>query len=624
MTTGASFDSTKRPLKDLLEEIHVGKTQLPDFQRGWVWDDDRIKSLLASVGVSFPIGALMTLETGGEGIRFKPRLFSGTPGSSKHSEPQTLVLDGQQRLTSLHQALRGSQAVATKDSKGKAISRWYYIDMNSAANGDGDLEDAVISVPADRQVKKFGGGIELDLSSSEREYEEEMFPVREIFAAADWRQRFNKYWEYQAEKIQLFDSFEAGVIKRFEQYQVPVIRLTRETPKEAVCLVFEKVNTGGVSLTVFELLTATFAAEDFQLRDDWSAREKRLKARYRALQGLHSDDFLQAISLLVTQARRQAAIATGRSQKDAPGIGCKRRDILKLSVLEYQSWADKVEEGLGEAAKFLHQQKIFKARDVPYRTQLVPLSAIFTDLGNEAQSDGARRKIARWYWCGVFGELYGGAIESRFAKDLPEVASYVQGAEEPVTISDANFAATRLLTLRSRNSAAYKGLYAILMREGCTDFRTGQSIEFQEFFDEEIDIHHIFPKKWCNNSQIDRKYFDSIINKTAIAARTNRQIGGSAPSEYLIRLQKRAGIEECRMDEILASHWIPARHLKVDGFWSFYEERAEALLQLIERAMERDVPRVDGAFRPDVELEDYDEGAVDWEEESELALFAVD
>ena len=69
---GASFDSTKTPLQDLLAQSDNGKLQLPDFQRGWVWDADRIKSLLASVSVSFPIGAVMLLETGGEHVRFKP------------------------------------------------------------------------------------------------------------------------------------------------------------------------------------------------------------------------------------------------------------------------------------------------------------------------------------------------------------------------------------------------------------------------------------------------------------------------------------------------------------------------------------------------------------------------
>ncbi len=187
------------------------------------------------------------------------------------------------------------------------------------------------------------------------------------------------------------------------------------------------MNTGGVALSVFELLTASFAADDFQLRDDWNAREQRLKAQHPVLRGLESDDFLQAISLLVTQTRRREVLAVGVNTDNAPGISCKRKDILKLEVTDWETWADRVEAGFVRAARFLYGQKIFKTRDLPYRTQVVPLAAMFVDLGKEGETEGVRQKIARWYWCGVLGDLYGGGVESRFARDLPEVVAMVRG-----------------------------------------------------------------------------------------------------------------------------------------------------------------------------------------------------
>ena len=89
------------------------------------------------------------------------------------------------------------------------------------------------------------------------------------------------------------------MLTNFVKYTVPVIVLRKETPKEAVCTVFEKVNTGGVVLNVFELLTATFASDDFRLNDDWKARRQRL-AKKDVLKKLESTDFLQAISLVAT------------------------------------------------------------------------------------------------------------------------------------------------------------------------------------------------------------------------------------------------------------------------------------------------------------------------------------
>lgn len=616
---GASFDSTKTPLQELLARADSGKLQLPDFQRGWVWDDDRIRSLLASVSVSFPIGAVMLLETGGEHVRFKPRPLQGTHARLRDIAPETLILDGQQRLTSLYQALMSAVVVETKDAKGKPIRRWYYLDMKKAVTNDEDREDAVLSVPEDRQAKAFGGAITLDVTTPEQEYAADLFPVNRIFQSADWRQAYNKHWNYAPEKIQLYDAFEREVIKRFEQYQVPVIELKKQTPKEAVCMVFERVNTGGVALNVFELLTASFAADDFQLRDDWNAREQRLKGQHPVLRGLQSDDFLQAISLLVTQTRRRVALAAGTTSDNAPGISCKRKDILKLQVTDWQAWAERVEAGFVRAARFLYGQKIFKARDLPYRTQLVPLAAMFVDLAKDGETEGARQKIARWYWCGVLGELYGGAIESRFARDLPEVVAMVRGeATEPITIQESSFQPNRLLTLRTRNSSAYKGLYALLMRDGGRDFRTGEPIEAQTFFDDKVDIHHIFPEKWCKTAKIEPGTYNSVINKTALAARTNRQIGGRAPSRYLPAIEKAAGVGAERMDEILRSHCIAPGELRADGFWEFYAARAEALLQRIEAATGKSITREPELFRAGVVAEAYDEGPEEWDAEEPL------
>jgi len=99
-----SFDSTKRSLYDVLKDVNIGKIQLPDFQREWVWDDNRIKGIIASVAKSFPIGAIMLLETGNENIRFKTKPVEGVIGVNS-IKPEMLILDGQQRITSLYQAI---------------------------------------------------------------------------------------------------------------------------------------------------------------------------------------------------------------------------------------------------------------------------------------------------------------------------------------------------------------------------------------------------------------------------------------------------------------------------------------------------------------------------------------
>ena len=71
------FQSPDLPLSSLLDDIKRGKIQVPEFQRDWKWDDDHIKSILASVSLSYPVGAVMMLETGNENVRFEPRPIDG-------------------------------------------------------------------------------------------------------------------------------------------------------------------------------------------------------------------------------------------------------------------------------------------------------------------------------------------------------------------------------------------------------------------------------------------------------------------------------------------------------------------------------------------------------------------
>ena len=159
-----SFDSTKRSLFEILKDVHSGKIQLPDFQRGWVWDDNRIKGILASVAKSFPIGAIMLLETGNESVKFKTKTIEGVKLDNE-IKPDLLVLDGQQRITSLYQAIITNEIVNNQKEKNYEIKRWYYIDMDKAMDENYDLEEAIISLNENKQIREdFGRRIVLDLS----------------------------------------------------------------------------------------------------------------------------------------------------------------------------------------------------------------------------------------------------------------------------------------------------------------------------------------------------------------------------------------------------------------------------------------------------------------------------
>jgi hypothetical protein len=162
------FDITKEDLKDLLRKVDQGKLQLPEFQRSYVWNDTDVRSLIASVVKGFPVGALLTLETGGE-LRFKPRLLEGAPNVD--IKPEDLLLDGQQRITSLYQSAFSQKPLLTKTEKKVDVERFYYLDIKKAVTPGDDIEDAIVGVAADRTIRtNFGKTINLDLTTKEAEF----------------------------------------------------------------------------------------------------------------------------------------------------------------------------------------------------------------------------------------------------------------------------------------------------------------------------------------------------------------------------------------------------------------------------------------------------------------------
>ncbi|KJY35454.1 MULTISPECIES: GmrSD restriction endonuclease domain-containing protein [unclassified Streptomyces] len=580
-----AFSIDKRPLRDLLAQVADGRAQLPEFQRGWVWPYPNIASLLASISLGYPLGTLMTLRAGGD-VRFKYRPIEGAtlPGPR---EPESLVLDGQQRLTSLFQSLKLDRPVATQDVRKQAVSGWFYVDMRKVLDGFTDREDAIRFLPASRKVVNFRGEVQIDLSTREKEYAALLFPVSSVLDSDDWEDGFTEHWDDKA-KWRLWKDFEKAFIKPFILYHVPVIELGKATERQAVCQVFEKVNTGGVTLTVFELLTATYAADEFDLRDHWErvCRAAWQAPEYRILREVSNTDFLQAVTLLATYRRRVAEAAHVTEEDRLPRVGCKRKDMLALSLKDYEEHAPAVVEGFKKAAKFLHQQHFFDTKFLPYGTQLIPLAAVLAAAGSTAEPAGAQRKLARWYWCGVFGELYGGSTETRFSQDLPDVVEWIRGSgQEPRTITAAQFAPGRLLTLRTRQSAAYKGIYALLLKAGAADWRTGEPVKVTDYFDEAVDIHHVFPKAWCEQNGFKPEVYNSIVNKTPLTARTNRIIGSQAPSAYLAQLAKTAEIGPEELDAHVRTHVAGPALMRSDDFDGFFAARKAALLAAISAEM---------------------------------------
>ncbi|MEW6496295.1 MAG: DUF262 domain-containing protein [Cyanobacteriota bacterium] len=581
MNSISTFDITKYPLLDILKDIKNGRIQLPDFQRDWVWDDARIKRLLTSLSLAYPVGAVMLLQQGNPQVRFKPRLVDGAI-LQQPPAPNLLILDGQQRLTTLFMVLLSEQPVLVKDSNSNKLSRkWYYLDIEKSLDPNTDRKEAILAFPESKKLRTHSGEW-LDASASDQEYLAGLFPLSKVFFFSEWRSNYSRFWQYNPEKLKLIDTLELEILKKFEHYQVPVIQLRDSLPKDAVCQVFEDTNTSGCDLNFFDLMTASYCADNFSLRDDWKCREARLKS-FKVLRCLRNTDFIQAVTLAASYSRRQNALRAGIVSEKLPAVSCRRSDVLKLSTAEYQSWAEPITRGFEEAARFLHAQKIFDANHLAYPIQLVAMAAILTVMGKRADSEQVRSRLARWLWSGMFGELYLRG-EARAACDVVEMPLWLSGGAVPTTVTSARFSVERLLNAKKRFGAVYQGLSALLRLSGAVDWSTGEEINDVLYFEQGVESHHIFPVAWCRKYGIDPKKYNCLVNRTPLSAKTNKKIGSKAPSVYLKEFEM-SGTSPQKLDDMLRSHAIDPELLRNDDIERFFTARIKALMELIENAM---------------------------------------
>ena len=228
------------------------------------------------------------------------------------------------------------------------------------------------------------------------------------------------------------------------------------------------------------------------------------------------------------------------------------------------------------------------SRDLPYTTQFIPMAVLCALLIEEKKIaiTNIKGKIKQWYWCGVFGEMYGGANETRYVNDVVGVMDWIADNNKiPKTVQEAYFNPTRLLSLQSRQSAAYKGLMALVLKNHCKDFISGREMDFTVYKAESIDIHHIFPKDHCEKNNYPKSKWNSVVNKTPISYSTNREIGGVAPSKYLAKIEDNGKVSSNVLDGYIDTHWISIQYCRGDNFDKHIIYRAIKLLDAIEAAM---------------------------------------
>ena len=543
-----SFDTDKKSLTFLLDQIENCDLALPDFQRDFVWDAGATRELVRSVMQSFPAGTLLLMRGGAK--HFMPRRFSEAP--ELPDEPSYLVLDGQQRLTSLSLAFNG-----------RGTHR-YFLHLQELMNGE-DLDEAVEVYPA-RQVKKW--------ASIEGQAADLALPLARLRDFANWRDevldvRETTHPDEDRKALRgTLNDLEKLWVKPVEAYQFPVTTLSRETDLEAVCTIFETLNRTGVKLSVFDLLTARGFAQSVQLRSHLDMS----RGAYANLEAFDVDPYyiLQVIALWT------------RGE-------VKRSVILKLDpVSEIEPHWDKAAKALHDCLEMLRTEcGVLTKQQLPYRTMLLTLAAVWPTIDEATGPErGARReKLIQWFWCATFAQRYETQSNTRSQVDYPLLTGWLTGVPDTrpdVVIEAASTPNFRAIT--PRQSALYRALMALSLRDAPRDFHEGKPLTPQRIVEESVDDHHIFPQAYLGKA-VEKGLVDCVLNRTLIDKITNIRISSKAPSVYLQDMA--TSLSEQLLDDILESHGLSTdRHgsLFEDEYEAFLRERAERLETLLRDA----------------------------------------
>jgi hypothetical protein len=560
----------KKNLLALVEKAQSGEIVLPQFQRNFVWTRDDLHDLLLSILKGYFIGSFVLLRTDQDTMPFAPRPIAGVMLSRPNVAPDWMILDGQQRLTSLHYAFT-APAIPLKWTK---YPYRFFLDLGKVA--EGDLDNAIWSTRSDYSDQ---------YDDKARQFQTTTLPFTQIPTWDTWQMEY-ELWLVESNPESLQDHVRKvkplwnQALSVLRQFMVPIVEVPKVRADDPegiaeVCAIFEKMNSTGVPLSVYDLLTARLYIYGIDLHALWQEALERhpILAQFS---GGEPDAYgifaLRAIALM-------------------RGHEVKSKTLINLSP-EYfvQHWTDAV-QWLNKALERLSSTAdggfgSFEQQWIPYSTMIPVLAALLWRIRKDRLGHRAYEALRRWYWSSVFLERYAGAVESTTYSDYLEIARVFEDPQyHPALFAEAkdSIVNSESFSIRdvARRNAVYRGVMNLIAVQGAKDFRTGDSIEFHL-----LDDHHIFPRAYLRTArvaggqqQFSETDINTILNRTLISSESNRKISRSKPSTYLHKIVPRE-----KAADIMSSHFIDegaTNAMFEDDYDGFLCHRERCLLERI-------------------------------------------
>ena len=509
-------------IREIIDQVNQGQIRIPAFQRGFVWEPERVAQFVDSIYKGYPFGALLFWRAN-EQLEFEKQLGPFSLSDPKEDYPIDYVLDGQQRVTSVYATFQTKQEMGSVDD-------WKEIYFD-------------YSLPDDVQEPQFFALPPEEVDSSRH------FPVRHLFDTVAYRRATRDLEDDLATRID-------GMQARFKEARLPV-QMFRTENNGTVAVIFERINRQGVPLDTLQLLSAWTWSEDFQLRARFDELVDELDEK-----GFHTNAFDEnlllrcASAILVTDPRPEA--------------------IVRIPGEQIRTQFTEVINGVLGAIDFLSMNlKLKRIDNLPFQTILVPLSTFFAISGNQevAITNEQRERLIRWFWRVSFSRRYSSGVIRHLEDDIKAMLQLKGGQESnlggfPVNI-DAEFFLNNRFGIRNVNTKTFILLLAQMLPKS---FVSGNEINLHEKLKEynKTEFHHLMPKAFVDSLTETEHSVNCLANYCFLSRAENRKLGGKKPSLY------RKNMPE-DVDDLLSRAICPLT-LFDDAFDSFVVERAGMLL----------------------------------------------
>lgn len=553
-------------IRDIISKVAKTDWVIPHFQRYFDWKKKDVQDFLESIFKDYYIGAFLLWDTSRE-----PELdvtpIKGIDVDEEELRPEAIILDGQQRITSLYYAIK-APSFCLKKSK---VQLYFYINFSSFFENN-DSKELI-----DIRTKKF---------SKEECYEKLLFPVYEFENYDEWVDGLEDFLIDKIEDKERVRKIRRIIDKKlkhmWEGFEIPYISLPITMGVKQVADIFEKINTKGKLLSVFDLLIARLYKYNIELKERWDATLAEypyVKRFYKVVEKIPIY-ILQAISLCYHH-----------------NSSCQREDILNIYRNIYDNPDYSFEEHWSQMSGYMNKaiEKLENLRDgfgvkdekeIPFEPMIPVLAALLKEIDSKGNKAEYYKKLRTWYWSAIFTLSYSQAADTQMTTDFKEMKEWFEDDSKlPRTViqmrREFSLLANKLRETQSKTSARYRGVMSLIALEGAMDFATNQTLENARSNDKD----HLFPK--ARRAEFDASDdIDSIFNITWMSKDTNEFIKrAKKPSVYVPEF---ISDKYCNKEEdflsVLKSHLINEdayKYLKKDDFQNFLNEREKIILEKI-------------------------------------------